>query len=215
MPKTKKKNTNKPNCKCKCCPLTAVLIVLVVGLTVFSGYLFCNRKTNEDKKRLQLFETILESDVQSMIEGLEGNTVARTTEAGVTKENDIYVKFKYIKFEDVTDIPLYINTATLYYPCGNNDGKTVGTLTGSCGKHLDTYNKKDIDEATRNRIRAYSDRHETITKRIEAIWEEDGVIKYNNNPTEAHEQEIRQLQEEDEKISEKIGDELEAIWNYL
>ena len=146
MPKTKKKTTNKPNYKCKCCPLTAVLIVLVIGLTVFSGYLFCNRKTNEDKKRLQLFETILESDVQSMIKGFEGNTVARTTEAGVTKENDIYVKFKYIKFEDDTDIPLYINTATLYYPCGNNDGKTVGTLTGNCGKHLDTYNKKDIDE---------------------------------------------------------------------
>ena len=230
MAKTKAKKSNKLQCKCKVCPLTGILLILTIGLAIFSDYLFCNRKTNEEKKRLQAFETILESDTHKMIQSFQGkkNIDSEATETGLTAEGDIYVKFKYIEFEDDEMlIPSYINTGTLYYPCGTIsevDGKVIGSDTARrCGKHIDLdENKKEYSEEIKNKAREYSQKTDVIAIKREAIY--NSIKVYNglgwdfdfDKMTEEQSNTLKTLGDEEAALDEEYIREVDdKLWNYL
>ncbi len=220
MQKTKTKKSTKLQCKCKfkCCPLTGILIILVIGLAVFSGYLLFNKNTLEEKKRLQAFETLLESDIDDMLAGTEEFFHIRSLETGITKDNnDIYIKFKYIKFEDEDEtIPSYINTGVIYYPCGDVSGKVIGDLVGKrCGKHIDVDEPKYFDEATKND-------YKEITAKIDAIEKEkidlvlrNGVAYNIADLPENAKNEFWSLSDETNNLYKQLDEKLDILWDYL
>lgn len=176
MPKTKTKKSTKPQCKCKfkCCPLTGILIILVIGLAIFSGYLFCNRKTNEDKKRLQAFESIAASYIQKAeFFNSDISTEVGTTGIGVTKDNDLYIDFTYVE-RDENQIPSYKHKGRVHFQCDDRDGKVIGIeeTPRGCGAAIHWYDPEPYSEEFRTKYEQFQKENEEYVNRIAAAMRE-------------------------------------------
>ena len=197
MPKTKTKKATKPQCKCKICPLTGILLVLVIGLTIFSGYLFCNRKTNEEKKRLQVFESVAASYIHDnytrFIESNNTTNVA-TTGIGVTKDNDLYIDFTIVE-NDSNDIPLSKHRGRLHFQCGNKDGKVIGNEMDArgCAHAFHWDDPEPYTEEFRAKYTQYINATEEYTQKIIATQKEYCPNEDEEcNLTDEQQEELRQ-----------------------
>jgi hypothetical protein len=224
MTKTKAKKSSKKQCKLKCCPLTGILVLLTVGLTIFSGYLLANQKSFEEKKRLQAFETLLDSDIKDMLYVYEKDADYWSTETGLTADNDLYVKFRYLQYEDnERTIPSYTNTGVIYYPCSSNSGKTI-TLKYEdlepCGKHIELdNNKKEVSAEIKNKAAEYARRTSEISKITEAIYAaarvntDEGWTLDFDRLTQEQNDTLRNLRDEETRLSEEYEKMMDQIWD--
>ena len=122
-------------------------------------------------------------------------------------------------------VPSYINTGTLYYPCGTIsevDGKVIGSdIARRCGKHIDfDENKKEYSEEIKSKAREYSQKTDAIAIKREAIY--NSVKIYNDSGwdfdydkmTEEQLNTLRALNDEETALTEEYEKEvIDKLWN--
>jgi hypothetical protein len=159
-----------------------------------------------------------------MLYPYEKNADYWTTETGLTAEKDLYVKFRYLQYEDEEQlIPSYTNTGVIYYPCSNNSGKVI-TLKYEdlepCGKHIDLdNNKKEVDSDIKNKAAEYARRTSEINKITEAIYAaarvdtDEGWTLDFDRLTQEQNDTLRNLRDEETRLSEEYEKIMDQIWD--
>lgn len=206
---------NKKSKKCNCSPLLVTLTVLVIALAASTGYLFFTRKTKLDEKKIQAFESLAASSIHSgdFTENSDNITV-KTLEIGVTKDNDLYIDFIYISFDN-DHLPIYRQKGRVHYQCNNNSGKVIGQENDpeGCSRAYNWEDQEFFSEETRNAVKNFIDKNNEYIEKIYAISEKycpsnEDSCSLTEEQKEARIQEMKALDEEYKEIN---GDELEKI----
>ena len=233
MPKTKKKNKTKGN------PfiyksLTVFFATATICLAVIATFLFLNRKTDLEQKKIQVAETVIKRyfDTNPLVSSeFKDYTHTEATSIDISKDNDLYVEFRMMR-NDQNHIPEFVEKGVMYFQCKNSDGKVIGTDNPSaCSMAVSYEEPKYIGENLRNQIKTIADQAQAKINNMNAqlkevygpenYTEEDGNLQFNDkNLTEEQQKRAEEINNQFVKeLSEINYNELsnlyEEVWNYL
>lgn len=212
----------KPKKFCIFMPISLVLTIITIVLAITTITFAQKQKTHEEEKRLQFFESLLEFETGSQLFTYEKNIQVKPLSTGLSEDDDLYISFKFIKFDD-DNIPLYINTGKVYYPCGELDGKVIGVENYRlCGKSYDP-GKEPVyfSEADREAAREYQNKVKEIEAKIAKVVYGDENCTYETCTyiTEQFTEEQYALMDQYNtdllQAEEEYSEKFEKFWDYL
>lgn len=210
-------------------PLSITLAITTLCLAVVTGYLAFHFKTHEEEKRLQAFESIVAKHIFNgdMFEDKQ-NISVKATGIGVTDDDDLYVDFKFIKYDD--NGPLYIKKGREHYQCKNRSGKVIENweLPDGCSVAYWYGEPKYFDQGIRNELQEMDDYltsvNEKYYSKLKAIYgagnytEVDGGIEFHDvDLTEEQERELKAANEEFNEAYSNVDEYNnlhELLWEY-
>lgn len=173
--KTKKRNIFKST--------SIIFATITICLAILAVFLLQNQKSNEEKKRLQVFESLVANYMQdSPFTQDKEHTYTHPINIGISEDNDLYVEFQYL-VNDEQNLPYYTSTGRIYFQCGDGDGKVIGSYNpGGCARAMSYDDKKYISEEVRENYRKMNIRWDEYATRLNALNEklEKGLLSEEN-----------------------------------
>ncbi len=204
MTKTKAKKSSK---KTLLNPLSITLAITTLCLAIATGYLAFHFKTHEDEKRLQAFETIVAKQIYEGDFLGDRDFTIEATGIGVTDDDDLYVDFKFIEYDD--NGPLLVEKGRVHYQCDNRSGKVIENwkLPEGCSVAYWYGEPKYIDQETRSKLKEIDDYLKSVNDKYYA---KQKAIYGEGNYTETYEGESYGIEFNDIELTEEQERELKA-----